>query len=59
MAHPGLLTAPDQLAQNTRRQSHQWLMKRIAHSPPFSHVFAVPSPRNTKVLLKTVDFLKR
>jgi len=58
IVHPRLLTAPDQPAENSLKQSHQWLMKRISYSPPFSHAFAVPPPRNTNVLLKTVDFLK-
>jgi hypothetical protein len=56
MIHPGLLTAPDRPAQNTLRQSHQWLTKRISYLPPFSLVFAASPPRNTNVLLKTVDF---
>jgi hypothetical protein len=45
-------------AGNIVKQSHQWLTERMVFSPRFSHFFAVPPPRSTKVLSKTVDFLK-
>jgi len=56
MTHPGLREGTGSTGAEYRRQSHEWLTKRISYLPLFSHVFAVPTPRNTKVLLKTVDF---